>query len=138
MRIMGIIIWHGIIMLWYIVIISIMSIACGCVYLGYAEHAHNTMQRIARKQPDYRVRILDQTDANLVKRFLPPQMLADLANQLVDHPESRDDSIVLNLDTGNHGKELPWDPEVDHCQVLEHTDRDLYKNIQDTETIVFY
>lgn len=50
-----------------------------------------------------------------------------------------DDQLGLAADKGrNFGIELPWDREVGYCEVLKNTDRDLYKNVQDSTTITFY
>lgn len=47
----------------------------------------------------------------------------------------------LGLDTDksrNFGIELPWDKEIGFCDVLKGSDRDLYKNLQDSSIITFY
>lgn len=51
---------------------------------------------------------------------------------------SDEDIISKESRDRNFGNELPWDREVGFCEVLKNTDRDLYQNVQDSTTIVFY
>ncbi len=48
----------------------------------------------------------------------------------------RNNNIVLEkYDVAN---ELPWDVEVGYCDVLRNREQDLFSNVRDVNTIVFY
>lgn len=49
-----------------------------------------------------------------------------------------DDLLPANANNKIFGNELPWDKEVGFCDVLKNTDKDLYQNVQNADTIVFY
>lgn len=68
----------------------------------------------------------------------------NVVNEIINRHKSPnapipDTKLITHTENNrNFGNELPWDREVGFCEVLRGSDRDLYRNVQDSTTITLY
>lgn len=113
------------------------SIVVGCFFLSNIDTIDSYFSSIATSYDKYTLRMFDATNIKFINLFFPNINIKDPSD--VKKADSDISSIQFEeTDSKDFGDELPWDKEVTHCEVLKHTDRDLYKNVQDVNMITFY
>ncbi len=150
----------------FIIIATISTMLIGCFFLANIGAMSDYFLSMSLTDYNrYDIRLVDENDINYINWIIPGIQLPDNTKVIIpdntkviipdntkvikSHPKYKcpkcpnmtipDSQLGLADDTSrNFGTELPWDEEIGFCDVLKGTDRDLYKNVQDSSTITFY
>jgi hypothetical protein len=124
----------------FIIVLLIITILLACSFLANSNVIYNYLSETTLSAYDrYDIHTIDNNDVKNINRFMQIYGVNNLRPENTS-PNNRipDENLLLEDKNRNLGTELPWDREVGFCEVLDSTDRDLYKNVQDSTTITFY
>ena len=134
----------------FIIIATIITMLIGCFFLSNIGAMSDYFLSMSLTDYNrYDIQLVDENDINYINWIIPGIQLPENTKVIKSHPKYKcpkcpnmtipDSQLGLTDDTSrNFGTELPWDEEIGFCDVLKGTDRDLYKNVQDSSTITFY
>lgn len=131
----------------YIFFLFLITIFTGCIYLTFSDDI-NDYFKMHIMQSSWRNKIpyIDDSDIKLIKHIIPKIDIKTKPTKSPDLDSKIDLDLDLNGSIDNKSKgdsndpsnSLPWDREIGSCEVLKGIDKDLYKTVQNTKTLIFY
>src|SRR5579883_2484968 len=142
----------------FVIIATIIVILLGCVFLTYSSSIYNYFTETTLASYDrYDISMIDNDDLDNIGKVMgtvvemnrssindssKPKPNNEMGiidrNPNPNSPIPDDKLMSLTESNRNFGNELPWDKEVGFCELLKNTDKDLYRNVQDSTSITIY
>lgn len=128
-----------------VLILAIIVVAIACLYVVYANNIKSLIDVSGiSRSTRFDIPLVDETDIQFARMVVPEETLDNVARSISDKKFISDPNspiqkdVLLASSDRDYGTDLPWDRDVQPCEVLRNTDQDLYADVQDAKRIILY